>query len=116
LRPLTIAPSILCRAFAELGEEIRAICAGADVVHVDAMEGHFAPNIARGADVAKALRAQADKVFDAHSMIAPCAPDLETFAEAAPRRRRSPQAIRALGKNGGRLVAGSAFFEGNPKV
>ena len=113
MRPLKIAPSILAADFSKLGEEIRAIvAAGADVIHVDVMDGHFVPNITIGPDVVKAIRGATDKPFDVHLMISPADPYLEAFAkagadyivvhaEAGPHLHRSLQAIRGLGKKAG---------------
>ncbi len=113
MRPLKIAPSILAADFARLGEEIRAIdAAGADIIHVDVMDGHFVPNITIGPDVVKALRGWTTKPFDVHLMISPADPYLEAFAkagadvivvhaEAGPHLHRSLQAIRGLGKKAG---------------
>ena len=113
MRPLKMAPSILAADFSKLGEEIRAIdAAGADVIHVDVMDGHFVPNITIGPDVVKALRGSTSKPFDVHLMISPADPYLEAFAragsdvivvhaEAGPHLHRSLQAIRGLGKKAG---------------
>ena len=108
-QPLAIAPSILSADFAKLGEEVRAITdAGADMVHVDVMDGHFVPNITIGPDVLKALKPHSPLPFDVHLMIAPVDPYLEAFAkagadyltvhaEAGPHLHRSLQAVKALG-------------------
>ena len=65
-----IAPSILSADFARLGAEINAVLeAGADVVHIDVMDGHFVPNITIGPLIVKAARAITDAPLDVHLMI-----------------------------------------------
>ena len=67
---IEIAPSILAANFARLGEEIRAVeLGGADVIHVDVMDGHFVPNISIGIPVVKSLRQATHLPLDVHLMI-----------------------------------------------
>jgi ribulose-phosphate 3-epimerase len=108
-----ISPSILSADFSRLGAEIEALeKAGADMIHVDVMDGHFVPNITIGPAIVKALRPHAKIPFDVHLMISPVDLYLEPFGdagangitvhpEAGPHIHRSLQQIRSLGKRPG---------------
>ena len=80
---IKIAPSILSADFSQLGNEIKRLeKAGADMIHVDVMDGHFVPNLTMGPPVIKALRKYTNLPFDVHLMISPVHKYIKDYAEA----------------------------------
>ena len=80
---IKIAPSILSADFGQLGSEINKLeKAGADMIHIDVMDGHFVPNITVGPPVIKTLRKYTKLPFDVHLMISPVHKYIKDYAEA----------------------------------
>jgi ribulose-phosphate 3-epimerase len=108
-----LAPSILTADFAALGDAVRALeRGGADLVHVDVMDGHFVPNITVGPLVVRALRRVTDLPLDVHLMISEPDRYVDAFAEAGasmisvhvevlPHLHRTIEHVRSLGVQAG---------------
>ncbi|MFZ5775291.1 MAG: ribulose-phosphate 3-epimerase [Thermodesulfobacteriota bacterium] len=113
---IMIAPSILSADFARLGEEIAAVeRAGASVIHIDVMDGHFVPNITIGPLVVEAVRRVTSLPLDVHLMIENADRYLEAFAKAGAdwitvhvetgyHLHRTIHRIKELGKKAGAVL------------
>ena len=116
-----VAPSILSADFGRLAEEIRAVCeAGADLIHIDVMDGSFVPQISYGQPVITSLRAQTELPFDVHLMTEHPERHVDSFAasgadwitfhiEGTVHVHRVIEHIKSLGKK-----AGVAFVPSTP--
>ena len=110
---IKISPSILSADFSTLGDEIKSLeQAGADLIHIDVMDGHFVPNITMGPPIIKMVRKCTKLPFDVHLMISPVEKYIKAFAdagsdiitihpEATDNLKRAVGTIKSLGKKAG---------------
>ena len=110
---IKISPSILSADFSILGDEIKSLeKAGADLIHIDVMDGHFVPNITMGPPIIKMVRKFTKLPFDVHLMISPVEKYIKAFAdagsdiitihpEATDNLKRAVGTIKSLGKKAG---------------
>ena len=83
MKKIKISPSILSADFSRLGDEIKRLeDGGADLIHVDVMDGHFVPNLTIGPPVIKSLRKHTNLPFDVHLMISPVHKYIKDYADA----------------------------------
>ena len=83
MKKIKISPSILSADFSQLGNEIKRLEeGGADMIHVDVMDGHFVPNLTMGPPIIKALRQYTSLPFDVHLMISPVHNYIQDYADA----------------------------------